>query len=246
MRAALADAGVQPDLSTLRIHYTDLCVPDAVDALADAVCARQRLRELELYRCGLSPAATPALVRALSHGALTRLMLMEVAFDFLDAAGGETLGAALRANTTLTSLGFYSARKMCALALAALLGGLGGHRSLRRLYLVDTKVEDAGTVGVALAALIAADTLSLKKLHARRCSLGEDGLGPLLDALHSNTHLQCLIVDGNNPPAGFMRSRLLPAVLANTGLGKLMVDKGGCLVDDNVAAVEAMNIVATR
>ena len=80
------------------------------------------------------------------------------------------------------------------------------------------------------------------------CHLREAGLGALLDALPRNTHLRELEIRGNDPPAGFMRARLLPAVRANTGLRRLLTTQPFLdPADDNLLAMqEAQRIVAAR
>ena len=138
--------------------------------------------------------------------------------------------------------------QLSAAAVAALLSGLVGHRSLEALTVSLTPLEDPAAVGAALAALVAADALALVELDVSNCHLREAGLGALLDALPRNTHLRELEIRGNDPPAGFMRARLLPAVRANTGLRRLLTTQPFLdPADDNLLAMqEAQRIVAAR
>ena len=97
---ALADARLQPGLSRLMLNEADLRPPSSLDAVVDAIVARRRLRQLIMFGCMLSPAVIPALARAVCDGALTSLKFINCGGTFLDAAGGATLGDALRANST--------------------------------------------------------------------------------------------------------------------------------------------------
>jgi hypothetical protein len=104
----------------------------ALDAVVDAVIVR-KIRTLTLIQCDLSTASTPALVRLLGSRALTTLVYREEA-QLLDVPASDALGAALRANTTLTSLSFEGMGFWRDIdAAAALLHALVGHPSVRDL-----------------------------------------------------------------------------------------------------------------
>jgi hypothetical protein len=68
---------------------------------------------------------------------------------------------------------------------------------------------------------VAANAPALQLLDVSSCELGDDGLGPLVDALAINTHLRTLECEANNLSAVFARKRLLPAVVTNTSLRRL-------------------------
>ncbi len=53
------------------------------------------------------------------------------------------------------------------------------------------------------------------------CNLDDAGLGPLFDALPTNTHLRKLDCSENAMSDAFVRERLLPAVRANSSLREL-------------------------
>jgi hypothetical protein len=53
------------------------------------------------------------------------------------------------------------------------------------------------------------------------CNLGDEGLGPLFDALPAHTRLRKLFCDRNGMSEAFVRDRLLPAVRANRSLREL-------------------------
>ena len=242
---ALADARLQPRIAHLQLRSADFRPPGAFDLLADAVVAR-RLSYLMLNLCALSPAVVPPLARALRDGALTSLIVAagDIA-PFLDAAVVPTLRDALRANSTLTSLALVLIPRPAADAVAALLGSLVAHRSLRKLVLFGTPLV-ADAAGPALAALIAADAPALTELNISGCGLGEAGLGAFCDALPHNRHLCQLDLRNNAVPAGFMHARMLPAVRANTSLRTLHLVGFMDRNNNAVVAQEAERIVAAR
>ena len=238
----LADARMQPGMVELKLWQLDIA-GGAFDALADAVVARRHLCHLALFGCTLPPAAAPALARALRDGCLTELTFVPGESFFLDAASGTAVAAALRANSTLTSLSLRQLPMDAAPVAAILLGSLVGHHGLRKLSMSWTRLDGAAA-GAYLGALIAADAPALTELALNDCRLGEAGLGALCDALPNNKHLQVLLIRDNPVPAGFMRSRLLPAVRANTSLRRLVVDAAHEV--DAEAVEAALRIVEAR
>ena len=236
---ALADARLQPDLTSVRLSSVNLRAALEFDALADAVVARPRLTKLIFEGCELPHAAAPVLARALRGSALAHLELDSVT-SFLDVAGGAALlGDALHATSTLTVLVLRQLIEPAA-SLTPILRSLVGHRSLRVLDLGGTSLGDA-TAAAALAALLAADAPALTELVLEFCFMGEAGLGQLCDALRRNSHLRLLDIRDNDVPAAFFRDRLLPAVCANTSLRELRL-YGTSLGDDDEddeAALEA-------
>lgn len=72
-----------------------------------------------------------------------------------------------------------------------------------------------------MSALIRANAPALTKLDVYMCGFGEAGFAPIFDALPRNTHLEYLSChDGGDADLseGFLRSRVLPAMLANSSL----------------------------
>ena len=238
----LAEGCVQPSLASLILHQMDMRAPGALDSLVDAVVARPQVTSLGLAGA-LSPAAVPSLARALRDGALRVLLLAGVTLPFLDAAGGTALGDAVRASGVFNSLTLLALPPLEAAAVAALLGALAGHPSLRALSLNRTPLEEPAA---ALTALLVADAPALKKLELRECGLGEEGLGALLDALPRNSHLRELDIRDNDVPAGFMRARLIPAVRGNASLRKLLVGNDNADAEEKRAMAEAQRILAAR
>jgi Ran GTPase-activating protein (RanGAP) involved in mRNA processing and transport len=142
----------------------------------------------------------------------------------LDAPAAAVLAAALRANSTLTSLTLNFAGVFHHPAAAAeLLGALTGHASVRVLSLRGNYAMAAhqAAVGASLGALVAANAPALTELDVSHCRLGDDGLRALFDALPRNSHLRTLDVSGNNMSDAFARDVLLPALRANTSLREL-------------------------
>jgi hypothetical protein len=150
--------------------------------------------------------------------------------QLLDEAAAQVVGAALRANSTLTFLSLLHVNLWHEPGAAvALLGALTAHRSLRELQLYSNQgaEPDRAIAGAALGALVAANAAALEKLNVYHCMLRDAGLGPLVDALPHNTHLCTLRCDGNGITEAFVRERLLPAVRANTSLRWLDAGESG-------------------
>jgi hypothetical protein len=216
-------------VSQLELVCAPLSGRGALDAVVDAAMVR-RLPSFALSVCDLSAASLPALARLLGGSALDTLFFEgAVPLLLLPGADGSAalLAAALRANSTLTSLGFVNSNIWHdAAAAETLLQALTGHPSVQKLVLcVDTvRVADRARAGAALGALVAANAPALEVLDIPACSLGDEGLGPLVDALAGNTHLQELDCSSNDMSDAFAFNRLMPALLANTTLCKLTLD----------------------
>jgi Ran GTPase-activating protein (RanGAP) involved in mRNA processing and transport len=151
----------------------------------------------------------------------------------LDAPAAAVLAAALRANSTLTSLTLNFAGVLGdAAAAAELLGALTGHASLRVLSLRGNYVIAAhqAAAGASLGALLAANAPALTELDVSRCNLGDDGLRPLFAALPRNSHLGTLDVSDNDMSDAFAHDVLLPALRANASLRT--INSGGVAADD--------------
>jgi hypothetical protein len=161
----------------------------------------------------------------------------------LEAPSAALLCDALRANTTLTTLQLDGLGVWDEAAFgSALLRALTAHPTLCKLSCDEwhVSVEDAADVGAAFCALVAANAPALQCLSLRLANLQVIGLGPLLDALPSNTHLTELDISGNDMSEECARDRLLPAVRANVGLRSLRMN------DVCDSAREAMALVASR
>jgi hypothetical protein len=223
--AFAADVAAHASLSGLDLEDASLDTPAALDAVVDAALAR-RLHTVEFCSCGLSPASAPTLTRLLACDALTTLACWGT---LMDVSAARVLAAALRANSTLTSLTLNNVGVFDDTAAAAvLLGALMGHASLRVLKLHDnqTATADQAAVGALLGALIAANVPALTHLDVCECGLRDDGLRPLFEALPVNTHLRTLQCAGNGISDAFADA-LLPAVRANTSLRELHVHGWG-------------------
>jgi hypothetical protein len=220
--AFAADVSAHESLCAWHVDYAPLHTPAALDAVVGAALAR-RMNTLVLDACHLIPASVPALVRLLSGGALTTLGC-SFNTDLLDAPAAALLAAALRSNSTLTSLSLASMALFDDDTVTAeMLGALTGHASVHILCLRHNETEAArqAAAGAMLSALIAANAPALMELDVSECILGDDGLRALFNALPMNTHLRVLRVAGNQMSEPFARDVLLPAVRANTSLHKL-------------------------
>jgi hypothetical protein len=198
-----------------------------LDAVVDAALAR-RLPSLTFGRCSLSHAAVPALARLLGGSALKLLSLQHTGPEPLLLSGPEgsaaLLAAALRANNTLAVLRLINAHVWHDMEAAeTLLHALTAHPSVWCVDVTRNRVAAAerARAGASLATLIGANAPALWELYVSACSLGDEGLGPLVDALAANTRLRKLDCSGNGMSDAFALERLQPALLANNSLRKL-------------------------
>jgi hypothetical protein len=181
-------------LTGLLLSGAPLRLPAAFDATVDAAL-QSRLTFLDLWCCGLTPASVPSMARLLGGSALHTLVVEGDPWPLLDEPAALLLGNALRANTTLTSATFKFINLFLEPAIAAvLLGALTAHPSLRKLDVsfngrLTVAAPVMAAAGAALGALVAANAPALHELRINDCELGDEGLGPLADALPHNTHL---------------------------------------------------------
>jgi hypothetical protein len=240
-----AELVAHPSLRELGLNWFDeaALVMGQLDAVVDTALALQ-LSRMGFHNCELSPAAVPALARLLGSSALTELDIAchqdehaVVHSVLLDLPAAALLADALRANCTLQRLVISGVQLWHDVRAAlTLLAALTGHASLRSLTCSKNEFDYVShhngplyyaahieLVGAALGALVAADAPALEELDVSCCSLSDEGIGPLCDALAHNTHLRTLTLAGNQLSAGFAGDRLLPAVRANTSLRELEV-----------------------
>jgi hypothetical protein len=210
------------------------------------VALAQRMHSVDLQRCGLSPASVPALARLLGSDALTSLLVLGE--HLLDAPAARVLAAALRANSTLTSLSLRNAGVFDDPAAAAeLLGALTGHASLRMLSVRGNRVRTAhqAAAGALLGALVAANAPALTQLTVSWCRLGDECLRALFEALPANTHLRTLDCTSNRISEASAADVLLPAVRANASLRTLII-RGGWFDLRWAALLDAEALVTRR
>jgi hypothetical protein len=240
--AFAADVAAHASLRGLSLNHGPLDTAAALDAVVDAALARG-LQSVALRACGLPRASAPAaLARLLDGDALTTLECSRS--NFLDAPAAAVLAAALRGNSTLTSLALNDVGVFRdAAAAAELLGALTGHASLRMLSLRGNVVAapHRAAAGASLGALVAANAPALAQLDVWWCDLGDDGLRPLFEALPHNAHLRELDCSYNSGMSeAFARDALLPAVRANASLRTLVA---GTTFE---SAAEAERVVSSR
>jgi hypothetical protein len=116
------------------------------------------------------------------------------------------------------------------------------------------RAADRARAGAVLGALVAAHAPALKVLAVPRCALGDEGLGPLVDALAANTHLRELDCSNNGISETFVLNRLQPALLDGTSLRCLTLAEAGVvspalrqlelLVTQRAAARDALEAAA--
>ena len=226
--ALLADSAAQPALQLFRVSGAPLHEPAALEATVNALLQRKVWR-LGFTTCGLCPASAPALARLLREGSVKELGIYVEPDGFgslLDDHAAALLGEALRANRTLTCLklgcvGLWRRPQ----AGAALVTALAGHPTLRELGLWSNHVapEEAAVAGEAIAAVIAADSPALKELRVASCSLRDEGLAPIFEALQRNSNLRLLDCSGSDVSNAFCVMVMLPLALAKPGL-KIVCD----------------------
>jgi hypothetical protein len=213
-------------LTSLGVFYARLDAPAVLDAFVD-VALTLRLSDVTFASCELSPASAPSLVFLLGTGLLAQLFIDggHEQPRLLDAAACLVLAAALRASSglqllTLSNVDFWHAPGIA----RELLGALSTHHGLEIAMFSgnDVSLAHRAAAGAALAEFVAAAP-ALEVLDVSECNLGDDGLGPLVDALPGKTRLFNLTCPDNGVSEAFVRDRLLPAVRANSSLRELIL-----------------------
>jgi hypothetical protein len=226
--ALAADAASHMSLKCLGLSEIPLHAPGVLDAVVDAALARH-LRDVIFMDCSLSPASAPALACLLGSCDLTFLHIVgSLAPGLLDGPAAARLSIALRNNSVLTDLALRAANLwQDAAGASLLLGALIAHPSLHSVDVSWNGVSEANqaAAGCAFAALIAANATALEELIVSACDLGDEGMGHVIDALRSNTHLRTLKCTDNDMTDEFVRARLLPMVRANATLSTLELVK---------------------
>jgi hypothetical protein len=226
LAALLTDLAAHDSLVHLGLSAAPLDLPALLDAVV-AFTLTHRLPSLWLCHCALSTASAPALARLLGGDVLRELYVCGVD-ELLDEPAATLLANALRANSTLTRLALQNVNLWREPAAAELLlQGATAHPSLRKLELDWNHIDEASRTraGHALGTLVAANAPALEELNVDACDLRDAGLGPLVDALASNTHLRLLRCSANAWSDEFMRERLLPAMRANPSVSVIFEDE---------------------
>jgi len=177
------------------------------------------------------------IVRLLECGTLTHLGLYRLAgFIHSDDARFSGLWAALRANTTLTSLSTSSHQPQFGdywnyCKITPWLRALKSHASLRRLEISDTLCESPQWSRLdrdhasALGELIEADAPALREVHLLNCAFD---IKPAISALARNSHLRSLRYEpmwlGDGMSDNDVRALLVPALRANRTLRELQLE----------------------
>jgi hypothetical protein len=227
-------------LCCLDLRFGGGALDALVDALRDALPALNAL-SFVAFHFPHSATTAPALARLLGADCALRSLsidagvLDEHTAPLLNAAGAGVLAAALALSKNIDSLTIkHTGLWRVPAAAAALLHGLTGHASLRRLTLhfngglPDEEDEEggAGVVGAALGALLSADAPALCHLDLSHSARGEGVLTPLAHALAANTRLRTLSLIACGASEAFARDALAPALHANAGLRSLSLNEG--------------------
>lgn len=203
----------------------------------------RRLRALCLYRCGLGDGASAALARLLASPTLVSLEVNN------EGTGpGRGVGALLAGIPLPLHADFMAAVRTSRLQRlqpsyvrlfdhkafgVSLLAAVTDHPTLTHIDVSNNNVpkKHRAAVGAALSALVAANARALTSLNLSGCRLQDAGLGPLVDALPSNTVLRSLNCQlaleqrwrfDDDVLIQQCAVRLLAAVQANTGLRTLV------------------------
>ena len=204
-------AHTSPRQLRLAVDRAPLDLPAVMEALTAAALACN-LRFLDLYECDLSQASVPALARLIMGGSLETLHIFNNQVQLLDEAAAVQLADAVTASRTLTQVELFA---VClwedAAAAAVMMRALTGHSHLQAIKLGANDPPDPSAAGVALGALVAANTPALTTLDVGTQELGDVGLGPLFDALPRNNHLRELRCAHTGMSAAFARDVVLPA-----------------------------------
>lgn len=212
--ALATDVAAHASLVDVFVRQLEMETPAAVVSVVDALLSLRRLRTLRFCYCRFPLDSAPALMRL--FGSTLTSLAFDSSLHHPRAAG--LLAAALRANTTLTSLDLsYNGLFEDAESAAQLFEALRGHPSLQTLKIGEDDLQNAGVALEALGLLVAADAPALTHLEIGVVE-GDFGLSWLLEALPQNTHLRTLLWDWYGISEALVNDVLLPAVRANTGL----------------------------
>ena len=201
---------------------------DAFDALVDVALVRQ-LKSFQLsgLRSVISASSLARLLgsESLSNAGIAGSFRNETML-FTELQSSEALIAAARdTNNTLSRVDLSATGILSDAAAAEVLfhALLIAHPMLHHIELGrnPVAVADRARSGALLGALVAANAPCLYTLILTGCGLGDEGLGPLVDALQVNTHLRVLFCEHNDISEAFAHQRLRPAILANTGLSTM-------------------------
>ena len=211
--AAAAAASAHVWMTEMYVDSLPLNDAAVTEAVLNAACER-RVTALTADVQGDFQADSPALARLLQCGSLEKLTMSTSGPVPAGARTVAVLATALQGCRSLYS--FISLRKVNATVqepFDALLNALAALPLLEVLTLSIAWLDaQKAAAGHALGALLAANPPSLRILSISLCNLGDDGLGPLLDGLASNTHLRTLYCDDNDPSDAFEHERLRPAL----------------------------------
>jgi hypothetical protein len=215
--AFATDVAAHASLVEVFFRQLNMETSAAVVSLVDALLSMRCLRTLRFLYCSFPLDSAPVLMRLLGSTLTSFALNSSLHHPELHGAAG-LLAAALRANTTLTSLDLlFNGMFEDAESAAQLFEALREHPSLRTLKIGEDDLQNAGVALEALGLLVAADAPALTHLEIAVVE-GDFGLSWLLEALPQNTHLRTLLWGWYGISEALVNDVLLPAVRANTGL----------------------------
>lgn len=228
---------------TLKALFLDACELGNAAALNAVVqLAADRLEQLTLSSCNLSPASLPALTALLMPSGLKQLALRN---SQLFAGPAVPAFCAALSGCTLTHLAVSGLFPSLEDGLP-LLAAITGHATLSKFVCRNSDASDDAArlrVGSALAALLSAES-ALTSLDVGYCGLSDVAVRPLFAALAASTRLRVLVCDNNGVSAGCFRDHFLPAVRANASLHEICLAQPGSSKDKELA--KAHRIVRAR
>ena len=264
----------QKRLSTLSLVNADMHEGGNTEQLADALGAA-RVRRLVLFEVGTYAPFNPirsadgvannlrrgfvaSLVRA---APLRHLHIKATQFTnnrtegYFCVEAATALAPALRAATSLRAFVCEDVMLFSAIPVALMiLGACTAHPSLHTLDLcndpawkADIPEEQALPLAVALESLIMPPGTRLRVLFLCGNKLGDDVLGPLVDALPRAPYVRIVALEDCGLTPAFCEHRLLPAARASPRLAQLhVVDDPDDNRTSHPAAAEAQDMVSAR
>jgi hypothetical protein len=189
-RALAAMLAVNSTLTSLDLEMT-LLGDQGGAALFDALGANgaSALQTLNLTRTSIGNATVASAAKALGTAGLLSL---DLSYNSLSDASMEQLAAALRVNTSLTSLACRGSNLITVAGIRALGGALGANRTLQCLDLSDShRLDDdcAAALGAGLAARAGGNGGAVTSLNLMFCQFSLTGTAAICNALVSSVPL---------------------------------------------------------
>lgn len=247
--------GEHDTLRGLGVAFVPLHDPGLMRGIVD-VTIKLRLDFLRFTHCKVSPEHVGMLGEVLGSGSLTELTVQNMNGGVLfDKASAGAFADVLRSNDSLLCIKLADVELWnCPETAAIVLDALVGHASIKRVCFAGNVIDlpTRPDVGILLGNLVAANSPVLKHVDVGRCEFDDVTMGPIVDALQMNEHLQsltgfnirnahsirhgCRMYTDHFMTQQFEEARLLPAVLANQSLRLLRFHRCPIQAEQVVAA----------